>query len=81
MNHKLANSMKMWKVNRNTITLLFSLEGLEILHQERRQQVKTIVMERFSGILFHKTGPANKRHTNQSINTKVRHISPVYNQM
>jgi hypothetical protein len=32
--------MEMWKANGNTITLLFSLKGLEILHQERRGQVK-----------------------------------------
>ena len=57
-NHKLANSMKMWKGNGNTTTLLFSLKGLEIVHQERRGQVKTIVMEH-----FHKYGPANKQHS------------------
>ena len=28
-------------------------------------QVKTIVMEHFNGILFHKFGTANKQHTNQ----------------
>jgi hypothetical protein len=39
----------------------------QILHQERRGQVKTIVMEHFNGILFHKSRPANKQHTNQSI--------------
>jgi hypothetical protein len=44
--------MKMWKGNRNTTTILFSLKGLEILHQERRGQVKTIAMEHFNGILF-----------------------------
>ena len=65
MNHKLANAMKIWKGNGNTTTLLFSLKGLEILHQERRGQVKTIVMEHFTGILFHKSRPANKQHTNQ----------------
>ena len=48
--------MKMWKGNGKTITLLFSLKGLDILHQERRAQVKTIVMERFNDILFHKSG-------------------------
>jgi hypothetical protein len=67
MSHKLANGLKMWKGIGNTTTLLFSLKGLEILHQERRGQVKTIVMEHFNGILFHKSGPANKQHTNQSI--------------
>jgi hypothetical protein len=58
--NKLANNIKMWKGNGNTTTLLFSLKGLEILHQERRGQVKTIVMEHFKGILFYKSGPANK---------------------
>ena len=65
--NKLANDMKMSKGNGNTITLLFSLKGLEILHQERRGQVKTMVMEHFNGILFHKSAPVNKQHTNQSI--------------
>jgi hypothetical protein len=27
MNHKLANGMKIWKGNVNTITLIFSLKG------------------------------------------------------
>ena len=67
MNHMLANGMKMWKGNGNTTTLLFSLKRLEILHKERRGQVKTIVMEHFNSILFYKSGPANKQHTNQSI--------------
>jgi hypothetical protein len=67
MNHKLANGMKMWKGNGNTITLLFSLKGLETLHQERRGQVKTTVIEYFNSILFHKPGLANKQHTYQSI--------------
>jgi hypothetical protein len=65
MNHKLANRMKIWKGNGNTTTLLFSLKRLEIVHQGRRGQVKTIVMEHFNSILFHKFGPANKQHTNQ----------------
>jgi hypothetical protein len=55
MNHKLANGTKMWKGNGNTTTLLLSLQG----------QVKTIVMEHFNGIFFHKSGPANKQHANQ----------------
>ena len=63
--HKLASGIDMWKGNGNTTPLLFSLKGLEILHQERRVQVKTIVMEHLNGILFHKSGPANKQHTNQ----------------
>jgi hypothetical protein len=64
MKHKLNNGMKMWKGIGNTTILLFSLKGLEILHQERRGQVKMIIMEHFNGILFHKPGPANKLHTN-----------------
>ena len=55
----------MWKGNGNTTTLQFSLKGLEVLYRERRQ-VNTIVMEHFSSILFHKSGPANKQHTYQS---------------
>jgi hypothetical protein len=55
----LANSMKMWKGNGNTTTLLFSLKRLEIAHQEKREPVKTIVMEHFNSILFHKSRPAN----------------------
>ena len=54
------------KENGNTITILFSLKGLKMLHQERRGKAKTIVMEHFNGILFHKSGPANKQHINQS---------------
>jgi hypothetical protein len=60
MNLKLANGMKMWKGSGNTITLLFSLKGLEISHVKRRGEVKTIMMEHFNGILFHKSGPTNK---------------------
>ena len=47
------------------------LEKLEIVHQKRKGQVKAIVMEHFKGILFHKSGPANKPHTNQSINQSI----------
>ena len=65
MNHKLTNGMKMWKGNGNTTTLLFFLKRLKIVHQEGRGQVKTKVMEHFIGILFHKSGSANKQHTNQ----------------
>jgi hypothetical protein len=38
MNHKLANGMNMWRGNGNTTTL-FSLKGLEILHQERSNEI------------------------------------------
>jgi hypothetical protein len=67
VNHKLTTGMNIWKGNWNTTTLLFSLKGLQILHQERRGQVKTIVMKHFNSMLFHKSGPANKQHANQSI--------------
>ena len=30
--------------------------------------MKIIVMEHFNGTLFHKSGPANKQHTNQPTN-------------
>jgi hypothetical protein len=66
--------MKMWKANGNTTTLLFSLKILEIVHQERKGQVKTTVMEHFNGILFHKSGPANKQHTNQPTPVKSFYI-------
>ena len=75
MNHKLINGMKICKGNGNTTTLLFSLKGLEMLHQKRRVQVKTIAMEHFNSILFHKYGPANKQHTNQSINQSINQYS------
>ena len=67
MNHKLANGMKMGKGNKNTITFVFSLKGLKILYQDRREQVDTIVMDQFKSILFNKPGPANKQHIYQSI--------------
>ena len=76
MNDKLANGMKMWKGNENTTTLLFSLKGLEILHQERRGQVKIMVMGHFNCILFHKSEPANKQHTTQSINVNLTMLQP-----
>ena len=53
----------MWKGNGNATTLLFSLKGLEILLQERREQVDTIVMEHFNNIVSLKPGPAIKQHT------------------
>ena len=67
MNPKLANCMKIWKENGNTTTLLFSLKGFETLHEERRGQVNTTVMEHFNIILFYKFGPANKQHPYHSI--------------
>ena len=59
--------MNMWNGNGNTTTLLFSLKGLEIFHQQRRGQVNTILMEHFTGILFQKSDPANEQHTNHSL--------------
>ena len=58
-----------WDVERKReySTFLFSLKGLEILFQGRRGQVNAIVMEHFNSILFHKSGPANKQYTYQSI--------------
>ena len=62
-----ANEMKTWKGNWNTNTFLFSLKGLEILHQGRRGQVNNILMEQFKSILFRYSGAANKQYINQSI--------------
>ena len=42
---KKRSKVKMSKGNGKTITLLFSLNGIEILHQGRRGQVTTTVME------------------------------------
>ena len=68
MNHEQANGMK-----KETGILP---KGLEILHQERRGQMKTIIMEHFNGILFHKSGPANKQHTNQPT-TNIANIAGI----
>jgi hypothetical protein len=54
----------MWKGNGNTIKLLFSLKGSEVLYQERRRQMNTVMMEYFNNILF---GPAKKQHIYRSI--------------
>ena len=45
----------------------FSQKELEILYQRRRGQVKTIVMDHFNSIIFRKSGPAYKQHTNHSL--------------
>ena len=65
--NNLANDIKTWKRNGNTIILLFPLKGLEILSQERRGEVNTKLMEYFTSILFHESEPANKQYTYQSI--------------
>ena len=61
------------KGNENATILLFSMTGLEILHQERRGQVKTIVMEYFNGILLHKskTPGLTLCSSKQTINTHL----------
>jgi hypothetical protein len=38
-------------------------------NKKRRGQVKTTVTEHFNDILFHKSGSANKQHTNHSFST------------
>ena len=45
---------------------IFIISKLEILHQERRGQVNSIVMEHFNGILFHKSEPAYQSLTHQT---------------
>ena len=72
MNHKVANGMKIWKGNGNTTTLSFCLKGLDILHKERRGDLKTMVMELFDGIPFYKSGPANKQYINHSFKLNNR---------
>ena len=64
MSYKLTIGVKMWKGNGNIPTPLFSLKRLEIVNQERRGQVKTIVIEHFNGILYHMSEPTNKQQTN-----------------
>ena len=44
------------------------LKELEILNQERREQVRIIVIENVNSILVHKSRPANKQHIKQPIN-------------
>ena len=64
--------MKMWKGNGNITTLLFSLKGHEILYQERRGQVKTIVMERFNG-----KQRINPHHQRRKVLKPMKSQSPV----
>ena len=73
LNADLVNGTKMWKGNGNTTILLFSLNGLEILHHEIRGQVNTILIEHFKIIRFQESRPANKQHTYQSINQSNVH--------
>jgi hypothetical protein len=67
MESKLTNGMKMWKENRDTTTLSFSLKGLEI-YIKKEDDMNTTVKEHFNSILFRKSGHAKKQHTYQSIN-------------
>ena len=53
------------------------LERIDILHNERRGQVNTIAMGDFNRILFHKSGPVNKQHTYQLINSENHFYSSV----
>ena len=64
--------MKMWKANGNTTSLSFSLKVLEILPQERRGQLNSIMMEPYNNIPLYKFGPANKQHAYQSINPQLQ---------
>ena len=59
------------KRKREYYQIIIFLKGLGILHQERRGQVKAIVMDHFNGIFFHKSGSANRQHTNHSISQTV----------
>ena len=67
----LINIFKMQKfLEMFNLTHIFSLKSLEILHQERRVQLNSTVMEPFNSILFHKSEPVNKQYTNQLIITE-----------
>ena len=73
MNHRLASGIKILKRNGNTTILLFSLEEIEILHQERRIQVNTMLMECFKSILFHKQHTINQYNVVQTVNLKANY--------
>jgi hypothetical protein len=68
--------MKIWKGNGDTSTLLFSMKGLEILHQERRGQVNAEMIEHFKSILFHKSEPTKKPHNYQPIIKDLLSMEP-----
>jgi hypothetical protein len=53
--NKFTTGMNKWEGNGNITTLLFSPKWLEILHQGKRIQVKTMGIEHFNIILFHKS--------------------------
>ena len=52
MNHKRANAMKMWKGNRNTTTLSFSVKALQILHEEGRARVRVLGQFTCDAVLY-----------------------------
>ena len=74
MIHNLANGLKMWKVNGNTTTLLFILNGLDILHQERIGQVHNDGTLQDHSLAQVRTKLPNSIPINQSIN-------PLYGRM
>ena len=64
MNHKLANGMKMWKGNGNTITLLFSLKGLGNVTSRNKMTSEHHGNGTLQRRPLRKSEPANKQHTN-----------------
>ena len=61
-NHKLVNGLKIWKGNGNIIIL----PQMNWNFTSRKGEVNTIMMD-YNNDLFHKSRPANKQHTYQSI--------------
>ena len=47
--------------------IIIFLEIIEIIHQLRSGQIKTIMVEHFEKIILNKSGPANKQHSYHSI--------------
>ena len=56
----MANGRKMWNGNVNITKLLFCLKIIEILHQERRGQVNTTVIEHINPDLVTSSTPINQ---------------------
>ena len=54
-----------WRYAKELEILPFPLKDLKLYMKKEEDKWKTLVMEHFNGILFHKSGPANKQHTNQ----------------
>ena len=55
-------------------TTYYFLSKDEILRQEVSGQVNNTLIEHFNSVLFHNSKPANKQHTNQSINQSINGI-------